>query len=111
MLQLPVTESSTATLAAQLKALGDETRLALIQRVAASSCHNGACICDLTPMTQLAQSTVSHHMKILVDAGLLTRRQDGKWAFYELTEQGRTMLDALSLVPMTAATCGDCQSS
>lgn len=109
MLKLPVTELSTATIASQLKALGDETRLSLIQRVAASSCHNGACICDLTPTTELAQSTVSHHMKILVDAGLLTRRQEGKWAFYELTEQGRSMLDALNLVPMTAASCGDCQ--
>jgi len=109
MRQQTETTASSSILASQLKALGDETRLSLIQRVAASSCHSGACICDLTPSTQLAQSTVSHHMKILVDAGLLTRRQDGKWAFYELTDQGSELLAALNLVPANVSTCSDCE--
>jgi ArsR family transcriptional regulator len=108
ILQQTEAAASTALLTAQLKALGDETRLSLIQQVAASSCHNGACICDLTPTTQLAQSTVSHHMKILVDAGLITRRQDGKWAFYELTAEGSALLEALKLAPSRVAGCGDC---
>lgn len=73
-----------ARLADQYKALGDETRLRLIMSVASGE-DSEACVCDLTPDTGLAQSTVSHHLKILVDAGLLERTQRGKWAFYSLT--------------------------
>lgn len=95
-------------LALQLKALGDENRLALMQNVAASRCENGACICDLTPQTNLAQSTVSHHMKLLVDAGLLARTQEGKWAFYDLTPTGSALLDALELKPVRGCECSHC---
>lgn len=98
-----------SNLALQLKALGDETRLALMQNVAASRCDNGACICDLTPQTNLAQSTVSHHMKLLVDAGLLTRTQDGKWAFYDLTPQGTALLAALNLSTVRGCACSHCE--
>jgi ArsR family transcriptional regulator len=51
-----------------------------------------ACVCDLTPETGLAQSTVSHHLKLLVDAGLLERSQRGKWAFYSLTLAAKKLL-------------------
>ena len=51
-----------------------------------------ACICDLTEPVGLSQPTVSHHMKLLVDAGLLTREQRGKWAYYGLVPGA---LDAL----------------
>jgi ArsR family transcriptional regulator, arsenate/arsenite/antimonite-responsive transcriptional repressor len=78
-------------LAEQYKALGDETRLSLIMAVAAGE-NAEACVCDLTPETGLAQSTVSHHLKILVDAGLLDRSQRGKWAFYSLTEAAKKLL-------------------
>jgi len=63
------------------KALGDPTRLQLLSIVAA---HEGgeACVCDLTEPVGLSQPTVSHHLKILVDAGLLTREQRGRWAYY-----------------------------
>jgi ArsR family transcriptional regulator len=80
-----------ARLAEQYKALGDPTRLALILKVDSCS-EEAACICELTPDTNLAQSTVSHHMKILVDAGLLTRTQRGKWAFYALTDDATSLL-------------------
>ena len=83
--------------AQQLKALGDETRLALLLNVAASTGENGACICDLTPESHLAQSTLSHHMKVLVDAELVTRTQRGKWAYFEPTAQGRDVITALGL--------------
>jgi ArsR family transcriptional regulator len=78
-------------LAEQFKALGDETRLGIILAVAASDCGE-ACVCDLTPATGLAQSTVSHHLKLLVDSGLLERTQRGKWAFYSLTNAARNLL-------------------
>ena len=80
-----------STLAEQFKALGDETRLGLIMAVAASE-DAEACVCDLTPDTGLAQSTVSHHLKILVDSGLLERTQRGKWAYYSLTPAARNLL-------------------
>lgn len=80
-----------ATLAEQYKALGDETRLRLMNSVAESE-DSEACVCDLTPATGLAQSTVSHHLKILVDSGLLTRTQRGKWAYYALTPSAKKLL-------------------
>ena len=78
-------------LAEQFKALGDQTRLQLMMAVAAGK-NSEACVCDLTPDTGLAQSTVSHHLKLLVDAGLLERSQRGKWAFYSLTESAKKLL-------------------
>lgn len=70
-------------LASVLRALAEPNRLRLVSLVAA---HDGAeaCICDLTEPVGLSQPTVSHHMKILVDAGLLEREQRGKWAYYRL---------------------------
>jgi ArsR family transcriptional regulator, arsenate/arsenite/antimonite-responsive transcriptional repressor len=80
-----------ASLAEQFKALGDETRLGLMMAVAASEGAE-ACVCDLTPDTGLAQSTVSHHLKLLVDSGLLDRTQRGKWAYYSLTTAAKRLL-------------------
>ena len=80
-----------SSLAEQFKALGDETRLGLIMAVAASE-DAEACVCDLTPDTGLAQSTVSHHLKLLVDSGLLIRTQRGKWAYYSLTASAKKLL-------------------
>jgi ArsR family transcriptional regulator len=83
-------------LAAQFKALGDPTRLELIMNVASSS-SSEACVCDLTPDTGLTQGTVSHHLKILVEAGLLERAQRGKWAYYSLTQSAHTILSSLNV--------------
>lgn len=72
-------------LAGALKAIADPTRLRLISLVAA---HAGeeACVCDLTDPVGLSQPTVSHHLKILVDAGILAREQRGRWAYYRLID-------------------------
>ena len=78
-------------LAEQFKALGDPTRLQLMMAVAAGE-NQEACVCDLTPDTGLAQSTVSHHLKLLVEAGILERSQRGKWAFYSLTVIAKKLL-------------------
>ncbi len=78
-------------LAKQFKALGDPTRLQLMMAVAAGE-NAEACVCDLTPDSGLAQRTVSHHLKLLVDAGLLERSQRGKWAFYSLTSAAKKLL-------------------
>jgi ArsR family transcriptional regulator len=76
-------QASAERLATVLKALAEPTRLRLISLVAAQP-DGEACICHLTAPVALSQPTVSHHMKVLVDAGLLTREQRGKWAYYRL---------------------------
>ncbi|MEO7126536.1 MAG: metalloregulator ArsR/SmtB family transcription factor [Nakamurella sp.] len=87
-------------LATVFKALGDPTRVRLVSLIAASD-GGEACICDLTVPVGLSQPTVSHHMKLLVDAGLVTREQRGKWAYYAVAPGA---LDALaSMVTSVAA--------
>ena len=96
---------NVAELAVTLRALGDETRLKLLLKISREESADGACICDLTPSTNLAQSTVSHHMKILVDAGLLSRTQKGKWAHFSLTPTSVRMLESLHIEPFTDGDC------
>ncbi|AYG05320.1 ArsR/SmtB family transcription factor [Gryllotalpicola protaetiae] len=72
-------------IAKTFKALGDPTRVRLLSLIAASD-GGEACICDLTDPVGLSQPTVSHHMKLLADAGLVTREQRGKWAYYAVIE-------------------------
>ena len=78
-------------LARMFKALGDPTRVRLLSLIAAQP-EREACICDLTDPVGLSQPTVSHHMKQLVDAGLVIREQRGRWAFYRLVEDTLTAL-------------------
>lgn len=82
-------------LAASLKAIADPVRLRLISLVAAHA-DAEACVCDLTDPVGLSQPTVSHHLKILVDAGIFAREQRGKWAYYRLVPQ--TLADLSSLI-------------
>lgn len=70
-------------LAKMFKALADPTRVRLVSLIAAQPGRE-ACICDLTEPVGLSQPTVSHHMKQLVEAGLVTREQRGKWAYFAI---------------------------
>ncbi|MGD9516651.1 winged helix-turn-helix transcriptional regulator [Mycolicibacterium vanbaalenii] len=70
-------------LAATFKALADPARVKLLSLIAAAR-DGEACICDLTAPLGLSQPTVSHHMKLLVDAGLVSREQRGRWAYYRI---------------------------
>ena len=78
-----LTEPEASELARRLKALADPTRLRLLSIIAA---HEGAeaCVCDLTEPVGLSQPTVSHHLKVLTSAGLVTREQRGVWAYYAI---------------------------
>ncbi len=98
LLHEPITASQAADLARLLKALADPTRLRLVSMVAA---HEGgeACVCELTEPLGLTQPTISHHLKILVDAGIFTRHKRGVWAYYALIPSA---MDALSAVLSTA---------
>ena len=88
------------TLAASLKAIADPVRLRLISLVAAHE-DGEACVCELTEPVALSQPTVSHHLKILVDAGVLTREQRGRWAYYRLAPDTLNAISALIATPST----------
>ena len=77
----PLAEDEAAVLAGRLKAVADPARLRLVSLVLASP-DQEACICDLTAPLGLSQPTISHHMKVLVDAGLLVREKRGRWAYF-----------------------------
>jgi len=83
LLRKPIAASEAADLARTLKALADPVRLRLVSMVAA---HDGgeACVCQLTEPLGLTQPTISHHLKILVEAGILSRDKRGVWAYYAL---------------------------
>ena len=68
------------------KALGDATRVRLLSLTAATT-GGEACVCDLIEPVGLSQPTVSHHMKLLVDAGLVSREQRGRWAYYRVVDE------------------------
>lgn len=90
-----VSEPDAVRLAQVFKALGDPSRVRLLSLVATGE-GGEACLCDLTEAVGLSQPTVSHHMKQLVSAGLVTREQRGRWAYYRVNEAAMTVLgDAL----------------
>ena len=78
-----LTTEDVERVARVFKALGDPTRVKLLSLIAEGP-GGEACICDLTAPIGLSQGTVSHHMKLLTDAGLVTREQRGKWAYFAL---------------------------
>jgi len=94
----PLDAGTAEKLAATLKAIAEPNRLRLVSLVAAGEGAE-ACVCDLTETLGLTQPTVSHHLKVLVDAGLLTREQRGRWAYYRLVPGA---LDALAGLLATA---------
>lgn len=71
------------SLARTLKAVADPARLRLLSIVAAST-DGAVCVCDLTDPVGLSQPTVSHHLRVLVEAGLLAREKRGSWAYFSL---------------------------
>lgn len=83
VLREPLDQESADRLSRALKAIADPARLRLISMVAA---HTGgeACACELTEPLGLSQPTVSHHLKVLVEAGILHREKRATWAYYTL---------------------------
>jgi len=100
----PLTAEEAEDLARRFKALGDPTRVLLLSLIAASA-DGEACTCDLTAPVGLSQPTVSHHMRQLVDADLVTREQRGKWAYYRLVDDAFASI-AQALSP-NASGCTD----
>lgn len=87
----PLGRPEAELLARLLKAVADPTRLQLLSMIAQAPGRE-ACVCDLTGPLGLTQPTVSHHLKVLADAGLVTREPRGPWAYFALVDE---RLDAL----------------
>jgi len=79
----PLTGDQAVELARVFKAMGDPVRLRLLSLIAS---HEGgeACVCDLSAGFDLNQPTISHHLKVLREAGLITGERRGTWVFYRV---------------------------
>jgi ArsR family transcriptional regulator, arsenate/arsenite/antimonite-responsive transcriptional repressor len=97
----PLSSQAAAELAGMLKALSDPVRLRLLSVVAS---HSGgeACVCDISAGITVGQPTVSHHLKVLRNAGLLDSQRRGSWVYYrvipEALQQLSTLLGADTLI-------------
>jgi ArsR family transcriptional regulator, arsenate/arsenite/antimonite-responsive transcriptional repressor len=83
LLQEPIDSTQAERLAAALKVLADPARLRLISLIQAQP-ESEACVCHLTEPLGLSQPTVSHHLKVLLQAGLVERDQRGSWAYFRV---------------------------
>ncbi|MEO6500356.1 MAG: metalloregulator ArsR/SmtB family transcription factor [Jatrophihabitantaceae bacterium] len=90
----PLTQAQADQIAPLLKALADPVRLRLMSLVAS---HEGgeACVCDLNDAFELSQPTISHHLKVLHEAGLLERDKRGVWVYYRASAAALTGLATL----------------
>ncbi|AXI81032.1 ArsR/SmtB family transcription factor [Peterkaempfera bronchialis] len=98
LLTAPLDEDQAADLAKVFKALGDPVRLRLLSMIA-SRAGGEVCVCDLTPAFDLSQPTVSHHLKLLKQAGLIDSERRGTWVYYRLLPQMTDRLAALLTRP------------
>jgi ArsR family transcriptional regulator len=78
-----ISDEEAEVAARVFRALGDPARVRLLSMVASSE-DREACVCDLVPGMDLSQPTVSHHLKVLHEAGLLDRERRGSWVYYRL---------------------------
>jgi ArsR family transcriptional regulator len=85
----PLAPEVASDLAGRFRALADPTRVAIVNRLSGA---DELCVCDLTAAFDLSQPTVSHHLKILRDAGLVESSRRGTWAYYRLVPEA---VDAL----------------
>jgi ArsR family transcriptional regulator len=82
---------AAAALAEGFKALADPTRIAIVNRLAGAG---EVCVCDITDAFDLGQPTISHHLKVLREAGLVTTERRGRWAYYSLGPEAVARLGA-----------------
>jgi len=90
----PLTITAAGDMAAKFKALADPVRLQLLSMVA-SHAGGEACVCDISSGVGVSQPTVSHHLKVLRDAGLLTSQRRASWVYYTVVPETLRALSAL----------------
>lgn len=100
----PLSPDSAADLAPLFKAVADPMRLRLLSLIA---CHEGgeSCVCDLTAAFDVTAPTVSYHLKILREAGLISSERRGTWVYYRVNPAVMARMSAV-LVPQPAAMAG-----
>jgi ArsR family transcriptional regulator len=100
--QGPLSPDQAEQVAPLLKALADPVRLRLMSLVAS---HPGgeACVCDLSDAFDLSQPTISHHLKVLHESGLLDREKRGVWVYYRARAQALASLGALIGYPAASS--------
>jgi ArsR family transcriptional regulator, arsenate/arsenite/antimonite-responsive transcriptional repressor len=92
--QEPLTADAAERIAPLLKALADPVRLRLMSMIA-SHADGEACVCDLNDAFDLSQPTISHHLKVLHEAGLLDRDKRGTWVYYQAKPEALQAMSAL----------------
>ncbi|MEU6620304.1 metalloregulator ArsR/SmtB family transcription factor [Streptomyces litmocidini] len=102
MVREPLGEESAVELSRMFKALGDPVRLRLLSLIAS---HEGgeACVCDLTGPFDVSQPTISHHLKVLREAGLVDSERRGTWVYYWVLPDALARLSALLQIPAAPA--------
>ncbi|MEV7891065.1 ArsR/SmtB family transcription factor [Streptomyces sp. NPDC002817] len=100
----PLDRTEAEQLSAILKSIADPTRLQLF-RLLEQAPNGEACVCDLAGSLGLRQSTVSHHLKIMTEVGLLDRERRGTWAWYSVNHDGLKRIRSI-LDPVPRAACG-----
>jgi ArsR family transcriptional regulator, arsenate/arsenite/antimonite-responsive transcriptional repressor len=98
----PLTADAATEMAAKFKALSDPVRLRLLSSVA-SHAGGEACVCDISAGVDVSQPTVSHHLKVLRDAGLLTSERRASWVYYAVIPDVLAALSSLLSVGAEAA--------
>jgi ArsR family transcriptional regulator len=101
LLHEPLTPAQAVDLAAAFKALGDPVRLRLFSLIA-SHPDGEACVCDLSGAFDVSQPTISHHLRVLREAGLLTSERRASWVYYRATPETLATLSALLAQPAAA---------
>lgn len=100
LLAAPLGEGEAVELATVFKALGDPVRLRLLSLIASQAGPGGeVCVCELTPAFDLSQPTISHHLKLLKQAGLIDGDRRGTWVYYRLVPQTTDRLAELLTRP------------
>ncbi|QRP50411.1 helix-turn-helix transcriptional regulator [Amycolatopsis sp. FDAARGOS 1241] len=97
----PLGEADAAELAKVFKALGDPVRLRLLSMIASRE-GGETCVCELTPAFDLAQPTISHHLKLLRQAGLIDCERRGTWVYYSALPSTMERLAAVLRTPQRA---------
>lgn len=100
LMRQPLDAEQAAGVARVFKALGDPVRLRILS-IVASRAGGEVCVCDITGVFELSQPTISHHLRVLKEVGLLTAQRRASWVYYRLVPETLGELSALLDVPVT----------
>jgi ArsR family transcriptional regulator len=98
LMRQPLTDDQSVELARVFKALGDPVRLRLLSLIA-SHAGGEACVCDLTDAFDLTGPTISHHLKVLREAGIIDGERRGTWIYYRVLPTTLQMLSSVLMTP------------